>query len=70
MMDGGIFLGGKHTKNSGTVLLFAVSNIVSKYYYPCNIAYSSYQLTAASPHTRTDMPIAAPVILAFWSDEE
>ena len=69
-MEGGVFLGGKHTKNSGTAPLFAVSNIVSKYYYLCNIVYISYRLIVASPHIRIDMPIVAPVILAFWSDKE
>lgn len=70
MMDGGIFLGGNHIGNSNIVPIFAVSNLVKEYYYPANLAYAGYKKQKAEKYTRLDMPIAAPVILAFWSDEE
>lgn len=67
-MASGLFVGGPYAPNTFSVPTFATND---KYFYYCGIDQYGYHLIEVQyPHTRTDMPLAAPVILAFWSDED
>lgn len=64
-MASGIFVGGKYAPKTHTVTTFVVIGL--RHYYADK---SNCRFRISKPHTRTDMPMVAPVILAYWSDEE
>ena len=69
-MASGLFVGGRYDPKTNTVTTIAISNLT---YYYCGSDYNfsvGTLLHLREPHTRTDMPLAAPVSLAFWSDED
>jgi hypothetical protein len=67
-MADGFFVGGSYAPRTNAVKTFVVRGM--SYYY-AESHYCKFKIMSLTqPHTRADMPLVAPVILAFWSDEE
>ena len=69
-MMGGVYLGGYYTGDKNKVPTF-VFNTNGDYYYCCIELQMDYKLKKLNSFKDYEtMYYAAPIILAFWSDEE
>lgn len=67
-MADGFFVGDKYAPGTNSVATFVVKGL--SYYYAESFHCKFRFMKRTRLHTRTDMPLVAPVILAFWSDED